>query len=139
MQDKNNPTRPAHLPRTERRFVKFGGGLSAEQLSWLRAELGHAREQQQRVLVFCHLALHPATCLGACLLWNYEEVLALVREFTDVCVATFAGHAHQAHLFAFASCLDQEPTVAREDSRRVKKEAEPLAILILNQACMTCI
>lgn len=39
LQDKNNPTRPASMPQTERRFVKFGGGFGEAQLAWLRAEL----------------------------------------------------------------------------------------------------
>ena len=39
VQDKNNPTRPAHLDQRERRFVKFGGGFGDEQLAWMRTEL----------------------------------------------------------------------------------------------------
>ena len=31
---------------------------------------------------------------GACLLWNYEEVLSICREAGNV-VATLSGHAHQ--------------------------------------------
>ena len=42
----------------------------------------------------CHLPLHPGTCPGACLLWNYEEALKICREPGNV-VATISGHAHQ--------------------------------------------
>ena len=38
--------------------------------------------------------LHPATCVGTCLLWNYEEVLAVLRGAGNV-VATFSGHTHR--------------------------------------------
>ena len=95
LQDKNNPNRPPNTPVTERRFCKFGGGLSAQQLSWLKEQLCLAHGLGQRAVIFCHLALHPATCLAACLLWNFEEVLGLVHEFRNTIVATFSGHAHQ--------------------------------------------
>ena len=94
VQDKNNPTRPAGMPQTERRFVKFGGGLSMEQLEWLRVQCSNARQLKQRVILFCHLPLHPETCYNACLLWNYEAVLEIVHDNCDVFVATLAGHAH---------------------------------------------
>lgn len=83
------------MSQLERRFVKFGGGFSASQLSWLREELSEARRLQQHALIFCHLPLHPGTCQPACLAWNYEEVLEVIRDFRDVCVATFAGHSHR--------------------------------------------
>lgn len=74
--------------------MKFGGGLSEEQLAWLRGQCSSAREQKQRVILFCHLPLHPETCYNACLLWNYETVLDVVHDYCDIVVATLAGHAH---------------------------------------------
>lgn len=94
VQDKNNPTRPAGVSQTERRFVKFGGGLSERQILWLREECQAARCHRQRVIIFGHLPVHPDTCYNACLLWNYDRVLDIVHEYKDVCVATFTGHAH---------------------------------------------
>jgi len=29
------------------------------------------------------------------LIWNYDEVLEILREYSDVVVASFAGHAHK--------------------------------------------
>ena len=95
VQDKNNPTRPPGTPQTQRRFVKFGGGISSEQVCWLRSQCSSARNARQRIVIFCHQPVHPETCYGACLLWNYQTVLDIVHEFRDICVATFAGHAHQ--------------------------------------------
>ena len=80
-----------------RRFVMFGGGISSEQLSWLRQQLRDANEAGQRVLLFSHLPLHPDTCVGTCLLWNYEEVLQAIWQHGNV-VATVAGHAHNVSL-----------------------------------------
>lgn len=80
----------------------FGGGLSSEQLSWLRQELREAKAEGQRVLVFSHMPLHPETCVGTCLTWNYEEVLETLWEAGNV-VATIAGHAHNV------SCVMTRP------------------------------
>ena len=38
--------------------------------------------------------LHPETCVGTCLLWNYEEVLRALQAAGNV-VATLAGHTHR--------------------------------------------
>ncbi len=94
----------------ERRFVKFGGGASDAQLGWLRQTLAAAVAEGQRVILCCHLALHPDTCPGACLLWNYQDVLEACWQAGNV-VATFSGHAHEvlhhlpSHLFADAPFL----------------------------------
>jgi hypothetical protein len=53
-----------------------------------------AKEASQNVLVCSHLPLLPDTCPPACLLWNYEAVLQLLRR-SGVVVATMAGHTHQ--------------------------------------------
>jgi hypothetical protein len=58
-----------------RRFVKFGGGVSAEQLAWLGRELAAAEAAGERVVACCHLCFHPDACAPACLLWNYDKVL----------------------------------------------------------------
>ena len=42
--------------------------------------------------------LHPETCVGTCLLWNYEEVLRVLQAAGNV-VATLAGHTHRVRLF----------------------------------------
>ncbi len=74
--------------------MRFGGGASAAQLAWLRGTLRSAAQRAQRAVVCCHLPLFPGTCPGACLLWNYEEVLDICWGAGNV-VATFAGHAHE--------------------------------------------
>ena len=91
MQEKNSPE---GLVGVQRRFVKFGGGLSSEQLDWMRQELKQAAGQAQRALVFCHLPMHRDSSPPAALLWNYPAAMAIIRD--SGCVpAVFAGHAHQ--------------------------------------------
>lgn len=94
MQNKNNPE--GH-EGPARRFVQFGGGISAEQLDWFVQQLADARAADQRVIVCGHLPLHPGTCIGTCLLWNYEEVLQAIWDAGNV-VATISGHAHNVSL-----------------------------------------
>jgi manganese-dependent ADP-ribose/CDP-alcohol diphosphatase len=85
----------AGLEGVARRFVKFGGGVGGEQLRWLAAELGAARAAGERAIVCCHVCMHPETCAPACLLYNYDAVLAVLQDHGDVVAATLAGHAHQ--------------------------------------------
>ncbi|KAK9845692.1 hypothetical protein WJX84_000667 [Apatococcus fuscideae] len=90
-EEKNSPE---GLKGTERRFVKFGGGLSNEQLAWMRHELAEAAGQGQRALVFCHLPIHPNSGPPASLMWNFQEAMSVIEE--SGCVAgVFSGHAHQ--------------------------------------------
>lgn len=95
--DTNNPNEekndPDPMVGVARRFVKFGGGISDQQLQWLEQQLQEATVAEQRVIVCCHLPIHPDTANAACLLWNYVEVLDLLEEYSCV-AATFSGHAH---------------------------------------------
>lgn len=40
----------------------------------LQAELAAAKDDDQRVVVFCHQPLHPDSCTGTTLVWTYAEV-----------------------------------------------------------------
>ncbi|KAL4440436.1 hypothetical protein ABPG75_003437 [Micractinium tetrahymenae] len=91
-EDKNSG---AGLVGPPRRFVKFGGGLSAAQLAWLQGQLEEAAAAGERVVAACHLVFHPDTAPPTCLLWNYEEVLQILQQYPGTVVATLAGHAHQ--------------------------------------------
>ena len=46
----------------ERRFVKFGGGVSDAQLAWLRAELAAAADRGERAIVCSHLVRRCWLC-----------------------------------------------------------------------------
>jgi len=87
----NNPY--GELGNTSRRFVAYGGGVGAGQLRWLQDELSDAKCKGQRCVVFSHCTFHPETLPAvsvSCLMWNFEEVLAVLRAAGNV-VATFAG------------------------------------------------
>ena len=74
------------------------GGVGATQLEWLRAELKRSKENEEKVLIFCHLLVHPKTTSGTgrTLLWNYDEVLEVIQKVGDGCVkCVFSGHQHE--------------------------------------------
>lgn len=119
----NNPNEEknsnAGLEGLNKRFVKFGGGVSSEQLDWLKRELAACRDAGEKAILCCHLCLHPETCAETCLLWNFDEVLQVLGDNSDVVVATLSGHAHRdghfmdpesgIHYRVCAGVLEAEP------------------------------
>lgn len=90
-----NINSPQGLEGVNRRFVGFNGSVGALQLEWLRETLEDARSKQQKVVILSHQPIHPDSSSTVCLIWNYDEVLAILREFSDVVVLSLCGHAHQ--------------------------------------------
>jgi manganese-dependent ADP-ribose/CDP-alcohol diphosphatase len=97
----NNPNYPAQenspegLKGVARRFVAFNGGVGDVQLEWLRNQLEEVRQSGGKAIILSHQPILPASSSPVCLVWNYRELLACLREFADVIVASFAGHAHK--------------------------------------------
>ncbi|CAL8306571.1 unnamed protein product [Boreogadus saida] len=85
-----------HPPAEEgikRKFVKFNGGFSRDQLNWLDGVLSLSDKNEERVLIVSHLPVHPLSTEPICLAWNSEDVLALIG--AHGCVVCFmAGHDH---------------------------------------------
>jgi len=105
------------LTGLERRWVPFNGAVGPEQLQWLDSELQAATELSQRVLVSCHVPIQPGSCTSSCLLWNFEEVLAILHQHGNV-AAYLAGHDHNGgyardetgvHHITFKSPLEAPP------------------------------
>lgn len=98
---KNNPNYPDNenspqgLTGVAKRFVAFNGGVGRVQMEWLRKTLLQSRESGEKVIILSHQPIHPGCTSPVCLVWNYKEVLALLREYRDVVLAAFAGHAHK--------------------------------------------
>jgi manganese-dependent ADP-ribose/CDP-alcohol diphosphatase len=84
----------AGLTGPARRFLPYNGMVSAEQLAWLKEELGDARSRGQRVVVLSHVNVCPGASLDETLLWNYEEVLAVLQDHAGTVVACLYGHDH---------------------------------------------
>ena len=98
---KHNPNYPQEenspegLEGLSRRFVGFNGGIDTPQLEWLDKSLQMARENDERVIICSHQPIHPDSTWPTCLIWNYDDVLSIVRKYSDVVIASFSGHAHK--------------------------------------------
>lgn len=82
------------LKGLNKRFVFYNGAVSQKQLNWLTDELEDAKSNQQNVMVFCHMPLLPGICRPGMLLWNYDEVLETIHEFSGSVKGVFCGHVH---------------------------------------------
>jgi predicted phosphodiesterase len=71
----------------------WNGGLSGEQIAWLRETLGAAEEAGEPVIVLGHFPLAPEDMHN---LWNYEAVTEVLAEFDGV-MAYLNGHNHAGH------------------------------------------
>jgi manganese-dependent ADP-ribose/CDP-alcohol diphosphatase len=83
------------LEGLSKRFVAFNGGIDQPQMEWLHETLQQARKAKERVILLSHLPLYPGSCSPVTLLWNYDKVISLLREYSDVVVLSLAGHAHK--------------------------------------------
>lgn len=88
------------LSGLERRFQSQNGGISARQLNWLERELTESDRKKEKVIIFGHCCLAPASCDPTCLLWNFDQVLECFSRHPSV-VSYLSGHAHNA-----GHCLD---------------------------------
>ncbi|KAL6644378.1 hypothetical protein ACP70R_015986 [Stipagrostis hirtigluma subsp. patula] len=90
--DKNSPR---GLAGADRRFVMFNGGVGGAQLRWLDGVLRGAAARRERAVVCSHLPVHPGAASPTGLMWNYEEVLAVVHRHGGCVAAFLAGHVHK--------------------------------------------
>lgn len=88
----NSRTRKPHL-------VSWNGGVSNEQLNWLRIELTQASVCGEKVIIFSHIPLHCASSRAASVCWNYEDILAVINTYSGCVVACFAGHFHDGGFY----------------------------------------
>jgi hypothetical protein len=71
----------------------YCGAIGRKQLQWLERELDDAAHEE-RVVVLCHLPLLPETTDEKHgLLWNHEEVTAILCRCRNL-IACFSGHYH---------------------------------------------
>ena len=71
--------------------VPWNGGISGEQIEWLKMQLTLAERSNKKVIIMCHFPLLPLACHN---LWNDEEVVSLLTKHKCV-KAYFCGHNHK--------------------------------------------
>ena len=69
---------------------KWNGGLSKEQLSWVKSELELAEQNGEQVGFYCHFPIYP---LAEDNLWNRDALIDLISDYSCVKVF-FNGHNH---------------------------------------------
>lgn len=97
----NNPNYPHEENSPEgleglfKRFVAFGGGIDTPQLQWFESLLQSSRMNGEKVIIVSHQPIHPGSSWPTCLMWNYADVLSIMRSYKDVILASISGHAHK--------------------------------------------
>ena len=120
----NFPTRensPDGLTGVHRRFLAFNGAIDIPQLTLLRTTLQEAKENNERVIILSHQPILPGSSSPMCLIWNYHDVLAILREYSTIIAAAFAGHANKGgykrdevsgiHFRVFEAVLESEEPI----------------------------
>ena len=69
----------------------YNGGIGEPQAAWLRGTLRDAADAEERVLVFCHFPVWPATLH---VLWDAGTVVDVLEE-TGAVAAFLCGHRHE--------------------------------------------
>ena len=75
---------------------EWNGGMSQEQINWMKQQLQKAENKNLKVVLFCHYPLLP---LEAHTLWNSEEVLTILEKYDNVKL-WLNGHNHAGN-YAF--------------------------------------
>jgi hypothetical protein len=73
--------------------MTWNGGLSAQQMDWLRGQLTAAKTAGERVILFSHFPVWPEDVHN---LWNDRPVRQLLAEYDHV-IAWMNGHNHGGH------------------------------------------
>jgi len=82
-----------HADSGQLNVQRWNGGVGADQLAWLQAELAAAEAAGERVVVLGHLPILLEASGPYFLLWDHAAVLELL-EATPAVVAYLAGHDH---------------------------------------------
>lgn len=69
----------------------WNGGLSAQQMTWLKDTLDQATEKGENTILFCHFPVYPRPDIHN--LWNDSELTGLLESYPTV-VAYLNGHNH---------------------------------------------
>ena len=80
---------------------EWNAAIGAEQVEWISAELDAAKAAGQRVILFCHYPVFPASDPHN--LWNAGEITALLGRHDHV-AAWFNGHNHAGNYGKHRSC-----------------------------------
>jgi predicted MPP superfamily phosphohydrolase len=73
---------------------EWNGGISRNQMEWIRQQLTDSYKKSERVILFCHHQVYPFNDMKN--LWNDTAVVELISGFPNV-VAFVNGHNHDGN------------------------------------------
>lgn len=73
--------------------AKYNGGMSKEQIKWLKTLLEKADAAEENVVLFSHFPVFPANSHN---LWNDKEIVSLITQHKSV-KAYINGHNHKGN------------------------------------------
>ncbi|CAK4635175.1 unnamed protein product [Aphanomyces euteiches] len=122
--DKNSSV---NMEGFDQRFVEYNGAIDPAQMHWLTQLLKRAEAEARNVVVFMHVPTHEVASGGhpAALLWNFDELLALFRQFSKCVRAVFSGHTHEndyacdhgIHFVGLHAALECPPSSSDDTSK----------------------
>lgn len=92
---KGEENSPAGLDGIEKRYVGFNGAVDEPQQIWLKQTLEKAKECGEKVIILSHQPMIPKSSGDICLIWNFYDILDILREYKCTVAAAFSGHAHK--------------------------------------------
>tara|TARA_R110000787_G_scaffold192886_11_gene304426 strand:- start:3952 stop:4839 length:888 start_codon:yes stop_codon:yes gene_type:complete len=95
---------------------KWNGGLSTNQLTWVKEELDKAVQNNQKVGFYCHFPIFP---IDGHNIWNREQFISLIKPYKNVKIF-FNGHNHagayqfvnNVHYLTFKGMVDTNSSSA---------------------------
>jgi len=80
----------------QRRFVPFNGGLGQPQIEWLTKQFIEAKEQDEKCILMSHVPLHPKSCDGVAMIWDFPDVVTCLQNApSNVISVVLCGHDHK--------------------------------------------
>lgn len=90
-----NENSPSGLDGIEKRHVAFNGAVDEPQKIWLKQTLQEAKDSGEKVIILSHQPIIPNSGGDVTLIWNYSDIVDILRQFKCTIAAAFAGHAHK--------------------------------------------
>lgn len=75
------------------RFKNWNGGVSDEQLDWLKSQLDYCKKSNKKAILAGHVPLRAETS-DSCAVWNSESIIDLIWSYDNLVLAYLAGHYH---------------------------------------------
>lgn len=77
------------------RYLPFNGGVSEQQLEWLEDQIKEVIQQQEKCIIFSHMAIYRPASQEQNLLWNSEDIMKILHLTPKGTVLAFiSGHDH---------------------------------------------